>query len=107
MSHDVVARVPRHGPPPAALRELGAVVAIPEPGRVKVPLAYALPPGDTALAGFVDTWIRLKHHDGTIDELFQHWILGRPVRNRVPRWSVLRDVIGWGEPEEEPPAEEA
>jgi len=71
-------------------------VVVPEPHRVKVPLAYAMAPGDPALAAFVDTWIDLKQNDGTIDALFQHWILGRTAATSQPRWSVLHDVLHWG-----------
>jgi Na+/H+-dicarboxylate symporter len=80
-------------------------VAVPEPGRVKVPMAYAMAPGDAALKGFVDTWIGLKQNDGTIDTLFQHWILGRTAAKEQPRWSVLHDVLHWGESAPEAPGE--
>ena len=73
-------------------------VVVPEPGRVKVPMAYAMAPGDAALAGFLDIWINLKQNDGTIDALFQHWVLGRTAATKKPRWSVLHDVLHWGEP---------
>jgi len=73
-------------------------VVVPEPGRVKVPLAYAIPLGDASLAKFVDTWVSLKEKDGTIAALFEHWILGRAAEDESPRWSVLRDVLHWGAP---------
>jgi hypothetical protein len=41
----------------------------------------------------VDTWIDLKRKDGTIDELFGHWILGRSATPHQRRWSILDDVI--------------
>jgi hypothetical protein len=68
-------------------------------------MAYAMAPGDAALKGFVDTWIGLKQNDGTIDTLFQHWILGRTAAKEQPRWSVLHDVLHWGEPAPEAPQE--
>jgi len=74
-------------------------VAVPEPGRVKVPLGYAMPLGDPTLVEFVNTWIELKRRGGTLDALFQHWILGRDEAERKPRWSVLRDVLHWGDPQ--------
>lgn len=76
-------------------------VVVPEPGRVNVPLAYAMPLGDASLASFVDTWVHLKGKDGTIAALFEHWILGRAAEDEAPRWSVLRDVLGWGSPRAE------
>jgi ABC-type amino acid transport substrate-binding protein len=76
-------------------------VVVPEPGRVEIPLAYATARGESARASFLDTWINLKRKDGTIDALFQHWILGRSAASRQPRWSVLHDVLRWGEAEPE------
>ena len=70
-------------------------VVVPQPGVLKVPLAYAMASGDTSLASFVDTWIELKRKDGTVDRLFEHWILGRDAEVRHRRWSVIRDVLHW------------
>jgi hypothetical protein len=44
----------------------------------------------------VDTWIDLKRKDGTIDELFAHWIMGRDAAPHRRRWSILDDVIRGG-----------
>ena len=70
-------------------------VVVPQPGVLKVPLAYAMANGDTRMASFIDTWIELKRKDGTVDRLFSHWILGRSAEVRSPRWSVIRDVLHW------------
>ncbi len=72
-------------------------VVVPEPGRIKVPLAYAAPLRNGAMVRFLNTWIQLKQKDGSIDALFQHWILGRDAKKTKRRWSVLHDVLGWGE----------
>ena len=55
-------------------------VAVPKPRPFKVPLAYVIAGRDGAMAAMVDTWIELKRKDGTIDELFAHWILGQDSR---------------------------
>ena len=59
-------------------------VVVPQPGVLKVPLAYAMANGDTRMASFIDTWIELKRKDGTVDRLFSHWILGRSAEVRSP-----------------------
>ena len=60
-------------------------VVVPKPQPLKVPLAYVIAGRDEALAAVVDTWIDLKRKDGTIDELFAHWIQGRDaVPPRAP-----------------------
>jgi ABC-type amino acid transport substrate-binding protein len=68
-------------------------VVVPKPGIVKVPLAYIIAGHDAALAHVVDTWIDLKRKDGTLDELFGHWILGRSATPHKRRWSVWDDVL--------------
>ena len=68
-------------------------VVVPKPRTFKVPLAYVTAGHDQALATTVNTWIDLKRKDGTIDELFEHWILGRNAAPHQRRWSVLDDVI--------------
>jgi hypothetical protein len=46
-------------------------------------------------AYFLNLWIELKRRDGTIDALYGHWILGKQVGKREPRWSIMRNVLGW------------
>jgi Na+/H+-dicarboxylate symporter/ABC-type amino acid transport substrate-binding protein len=70
-------------------------VVVPEPGVVKIPLAYPVAGRDQDWASFINTWIELKRRDGTIDALYGHWILGKQAGKRQPRWSVIRNVLGW------------
>jgi ABC-type amino acid transport substrate-binding protein len=70
-------------------------VVVPEPGVVKIPLAYPVAHRDHDWAYFVNTWIELKRRDGTIDALYGHWILGKQAGARQPRWSIMRDVLHW------------
>jgi len=71
-------------------------VAVPKPRPFKVPLAYVVAGGDIEMAALINTWIELKRKDGTIDALFEHWILGRDSRPKRPRWSLIDDVLRWG-----------
>ena len=68
-------------------------VVVPKPRPLKVPLAYVIAGRDQQLLGIVNTWIDLKRKDGTLDELFAHWILGQGAVQKPPRWSVVRDVL--------------
>ena len=70
-------------------------MVVPEPGLIKVPLAYPLARHDDRWAGFVNVWIELKRRDGTIDTLYRHWILGQDAQEKRRRWSILRDVLHW------------
>jgi Na+/H+-dicarboxylate symporter len=71
-------------------------VAVPKPRPFKVPLAYIIAGRDAAMTSLVDTWINLKREDGTLDQLFSHWILGQDSTPRSRRWSVVDDVLHWG-----------
>lgn len=70
-------------------------VAVPRPTIRKVPLAYAIRKGDEEMVSFLSNWILLKQRDLTISQLFNHWILGQALENKEPRWSIIRDVLGW------------
>ena len=70
-------------------------VVVPEPGLLKVPLAYPIAREDRRFSEFVNTWIELKRKDGTLDALYQYWILGHERGGSRPRWSVIRDVLHW------------
>ena len=70
-------------------------VVVPEPGIVKIPLAYPVARRDQEFAAFLNTWIELKRRDGTIDALHEHWILGKQATKRQPRWSIMRDILHW------------
>lgn len=70
-------------------------VAVPHPVVLKLPLAYPVARRDVEAARFLSNWIDLKTKDGTIQALYDHWVLGRDARPRKPRWSVARDVLHW------------
>ena len=72
-------------------------VVVPTPGVIKVPLAYPIARHDAAFAAFIDAWIELKKKDGTIERLYDYWILGRNATPTRPRWSILRNVLHWVE----------
>jgi len=82
------------------LLHLAWSVAVPMPLELKVPLAYPVARHDEEAARFVSTWIDLKKKDGTLQALYEHWILGRSIlgrsaKARSHRWSILRDVLRW------------
>ena len=71
-------------------------VVVPMPRLVKVPLAFPLA-SDPGFARLVDTWIDLKRKDGTIQTLYDYWILGRNAAPQTARWSVIRNLMHWVE----------
>jgi len=68
-------------------------VVVPEPGSLKLPLAYPIARHDQAFATFVNTWIGLKRKDGTLDAAYRYWILGQNAEPQSPRWSIIRNVL--------------
>lgn len=70
-------------------------VVIPEGRRVAIPLFYVVGAQDTDMRDFLDYWVMLKRKDGSLQEQFDHWILGRDPHGKPPRWSIVRDVLGW------------
>lgn len=72
-------------------------VAIPQPDVLTGPLAYAVAQDNAQLINFLNIWIDLKKQDRTIDGLYDYWILGKNAVPKSPRWSVIRNVLGWVE----------
>jgi Na+/H+-dicarboxylate symporter len=64
-------------------------------GAIRLPAGYPVPKGDIEMLEFVSNWVYLKKKDGTIDALYEYWMLGGAAKARTPRWSVIRDVLGW------------
>lgn len=69
-------------------------VVIPRPVK-SFPVSYALPRGSTVLLKVLDAWLALAKEDGTIERLYDYWVLGKIGWVRPRRWSVIRDVLGW------------
>lgn len=72
-------------------------VAVPEGLEIKAPVAFALPRGAPDFVAYINTWLALSHKDGLNKSLFSHWVLGQESGGRKPRWSIMRNVLGWGE----------
>ena len=70
-------------------------VAIPQPTVLAAPVAICMARDAEPLNDFINAWLRLKREDKTLDQLYEYWILGGGAKPRQPRWSVIRDVLGW------------
>ena len=62
---------------------------------ISVPLVYPMAGGDRQFEELLDNWIEIKKSDGTIESLYDYWILGRGAQIKTQRWSVIRDVLQW------------
>lgn len=70
-------------------------VATPFGNSIKIPVAFPVPLGEENLADLLKNWINLKQKDGTVDNLYNYWILGQQQKTHLPRWSIIRDVLHW------------
>jgi ABC-type amino acid transport substrate-binding protein len=70
-------------------------VVVPRPVARAV-LGYAVARGNDDLLATLNAWLGEQKARGAVDALYEHWMLGRGSRTeRPPRWSVIRDVLGW------------
>jgi Na+/H+-dicarboxylate symporter/ABC-type amino acid transport substrate-binding protein len=70
-------------------------IVVPQNMQIKIPMGYPLPKGDTEWSRFVSMWVEMNIKNGTVDNLFKHWIGGGGAEPKEPRWSVIRDVLHW------------
>lgn len=72
-------------------------VVIPKP-VISIPVAYAVAKNNDDLLIALNAWIVAEKSKGTVARLYQHWMLGEALQaKRIPRWSVIKDVLGWAE----------
>jgi Na+/H+-dicarboxylate symporter/ABC-type amino acid transport substrate-binding protein len=70
-------------------------VVNPKSRPTKIPISYPYAGPDLHFEEFLEHWIQLKRKDGTVEELYDYWALGRGAQVNEPRWSVVRDVLHW------------
>ncbi len=57
--------------------------------------AYLLHQDAVDLRRFVDYWLHLQRASGFHQRQVDHWIDGLVPKSTKPRWSILRNVLGW------------
>jgi len=70
-------------------------VVVPSGSDARVPVAFGLPLNQPDYLNFMNTWLLLKEKNGFRQKVYDYWILGQNPAATSPRWSVLRDVLGW------------
>jgi len=43
----------------------------------------------------VNEWVVYAANAGIIDRSHSYWVLGKGAASDTPRWSILRNVLGW------------
>jgi len=54
-----------------------------------------LPKGQLDYVQYINTWLKLKKENGLQEKVYDYWILGKNPKAKQPRWSVMKDVLGW------------
>ena len=75
----------------------GFSVVVPNPNVISVPIVFGLPADAATLANYVNAWVSLNKSGSLVDRLYSYWILGKGARERKSRWSVVHNVLGWGQ----------
>ena len=70
-------------------------VVLPRPKLVSIPIAYPLSFRFLRAVRSLNNWLELKQLDGTIDTLYNYWLLGKNAVPQQPRWSVIKNVLHW------------
>lgn len=65
--------------------------------KARYPTGYAIAWDNTELLRYIDNWLKLKQVDGTVEQAYNYWILGQGTEEVEKRWSIMVDVLGWGE----------
>jgi hypothetical protein len=73
-------------------------VVVPRPSTTAVPIAFPIAPGGETFSEYFRTWIAIKKKSNSFQRYYDHWIRGvTPESETAPRWSVIRNVLGWVE----------
>lgn len=68
---------------------------VPKGLKLRAPVAFVLPKGQLDYIQYINTWLELKKENGFQDSVYNYWILGENPKAIKPRWSVMKDVLGW------------
>jgi Na+/H+-dicarboxylate symporter len=70
-------------------------VVVPQPDPVRVPSGFGVALGSEDLLAEIDEWVVFAQSQGSIQQTYDYWILGKGAEATGPRWSIVRDVLGW------------
>ncbi len=71
-------------------------VVVPQPFPVRIPTGFAMAMNAGPLADIVNEWVLFAEDAGKVRRQYEHWVLGEGAESQEPRWSIMRDVLGWG-----------
>ena len=59
------------------------------------PLAFAIAKHNRSLLSYCNNWLKLRKIDGSQDEIYNYWILGKDAAPHHTRWSILDNMLDW------------
>ena len=65
------------------------------------PASYVVAKNNLDLLSFLNGWLELQRTSGNIEQRYDYWIQGKNAVPKQPRWSILNDVLHWGEVKDE------
>jgi Na+/H+-dicarboxylate symporter len=72
-------------------------VVVPQPAVFRAPAGVAVSRAHSAdLAAFIDDWLVIQRASGAVAHARDYWVLGQGAEEKRPRWSILRNVLGYG-----------
>jgi ABC-type amino acid transport substrate-binding protein len=71
-------------------------VVVPQPDPVTIPTAFGAALHSSDLVDAVNEWIVFARSEGAIQRAYDYWVLGKGAEGPRRRWSIMRDVLGWG-----------
>ncbi|MFC1579035.1 cation:dicarboxylate symporter family transporter [Pseudomonadota bacterium] len=70
-------------------------VVVPQPNPVHIPSAFGMARDAGELVDMVNEWVIFADSSGLIREHRSYWIEGGGATDTEPRWSIMRNVLGW------------
>jgi hypothetical protein len=70
-------------------------IVVPQPDPVGIPFAFGVALDEGELLALVNEWVVFAENEGRVQRADDYWVLGRGAEDHGPRWSILRDVLGW------------
>lgn len=70
-------------------------IVVPQPDPVRLSYAFGVALDSADLLAVIDAWITFAANEGTLARAREYWVLGQGAAARRPRWSIVRDVLGW------------
>jgi Na+/H+-dicarboxylate symporter len=69
-------------------------VVVPKP-VIQLPSVYLVALDNPSVLRAMNEWLLIEKSTGGIDEMYDFWVQGKTQQVQPPRWSVVRDVLGW------------